>query len=207
MTIELYLAFLLACVAILVTPGPTIMLVVSQALAEGRRSVWSTVAGVSLGDLTAMTLSAIGLGALLATSATLFTVLKLAGAAYLVWLGIRIWRAGERPISDARGPTGQSHARMFARAYVVTALNPKSIVFFVAFMPQFLVPDAQLLPQMLLLGGTFLVLATLNAAVYAALAGSARDAVKHPAINRAVHRTGGGILIGAGIWVALKRAA
>ena len=207
MTVELYLAFLVACVAILVMPGPTIMLVVSQSLAEGRRSVWSTVAGVSFGDLTAMSLSAVGLGALLAASATLFTVLKLAGAAYLVWLGVKVWRAGERPIGDGHGPTGHSHAAMFARAYAVTALNPKSIVFFVAFVPQFIVPTAPLLPQMLLLGGTFLALATLNAAAYAILAGSARDAVRHPAINRAVHRTGGGMLIGAGLWVAPKRAA
>lgn len=207
MTIELYLAFLVACVAILVMPGPTIMLVVSQALAEGRRSVWSTVAGVSLGDLTAMTFSAIGLGALLAASATLFTVLKLAGAAYLIWLGIKTWKAGERPIGDPAEPTGQPHAMMFARAYAVTALNPKSIVFFVAFMPQFIVASAPLPPQMLLLGGTFLVLATINAAAYAVLAGTARDAVRKPAINRAVHRTGGGILVGAGVWVALRRAA
>jgi len=207
MTIELYLAFLAACVVILVMPGPTIMLVVSQALAEGRRSVWSTVAGVSLGDLTSMSLSAVGLGALLAASAALFTLLKLAGAVYLVWLGVRIWRAGERPIGNDAGPTGQSQAAMFIRAYAVTALNPKSIVFFVAFMPQFIVAGAPLLPQMLLLGGTFLVLATLNAAIYAVLAGAARDAVRNPTINRAVHRTGGGMMIGAGVWLALKRAA
>jgi threonine/homoserine/homoserine lactone efflux protein len=206
MTLELYVAFLAACTIILIVPGPTIMLVVSQALAEGRRAVWSTVAGVSLGDLTAMTLSSIGLGALLATSASLFTALKLAGAAYLVWLGIKTWRAGGRPLGDADDTTGRNHAVMFTRAYAVTALNPKSIVFFVAFMPQFFMPTSPLLPQMLLLGGTFLVLATLNAAAYAVLAGRARDAVRRPAINRAVHRTGGGLLIGAGIWLALKRA-
>lgn len=207
MTLELYAAFIAACAIILIVPGPTIMLVVSQALAEGRRAVWSTVAGVSLGDLTAMTLSTIGLGAVLATSATLFTLLKLAGAAYLVWLGVKTWRAGEKPIGDASGPVGREHAVMFARAYAVTALNPKSIVFFVAFMPQFVTASAPLLPQMLLLGGTFLVLATLNAAAYAFLAGSAREAVRRPGVNRLVHRTGGGLLVGAGVWLALKRPA
>jgi threonine/homoserine/homoserine lactone efflux protein len=205
MTLELYVAFLVACAIVLVVPGPTIMLVVSQALAEGRRAVWSTVAGVSLGDLTAVTLSALGLGAVLAASATLFTLLKLAGAAYLVWLGVRTWRAGGQPLGAADTSVCRDRGTMFARAYAVTALNPKSIVFFVAFMPQFIVPAAPFLPQLLLLGGTFLVLATLNAAAYALLAGTAREAMRRPAVSRAAHRIGGGLLVGAGFWLATRR--
>ena len=93
MSIEMWLAFALASAVLLAVPGPTIMLVVAYALGQGKRAAAATVAGVALGDFTAMTASLLGLGVLLATSATLFTALKLVGAAYLVYLGVRLWRS------------------------------------------------------------------------------------------------------------------
>lgn len=93
MALEIWLAFALASAVLLSIPGPTVLLVVSYALARGRSSAWATVPGVTLGDFTAITASLLGAGALLQASATLFTVLKLAGAAYLIWLGIQTWRA------------------------------------------------------------------------------------------------------------------
>ena len=206
MGLTTWFAFAAASIVLLLIPGPTVLLVVSYALTQGRRVAVAMAAGVALGDFTAMTLSLAGLGALLLTSAGAFTILKWIGAAYLVYLGIRLWRS-EPELPDVEKTAPAPTRAIFGHAFVVTALNPKSIAFFVAFVPQFIVPTAPLLPQMLLLGGTFLALATLNAAAYAILAGSARDAVRHPAINRAVHRTGGGMLIGAGLWVAPKRAA
>jgi threonine/homoserine/homoserine lactone efflux protein len=207
MTFELWLAFVLAASILLAIPGPTVMLVVGYALGEGRRSAWSTVAGVALGDFTAMTLSMLGLGALLAASATLFTALKWVGAAYLVYLGIRLWRAPAVLAGAATEGNGRRPPiTMLGHAFLVTALNPKSLAFFVAFLPQFMRPADPLPPQMLVLESTFILLATVNATLYAALAMRLRGAIGRPWVLKALNRTGGAILIGAGLaTAAMKR--
>lgn len=209
MSFEHWLAFAAASAIMLAIPGPTILLVISYALGHERRTTGATVAGVALGDFTAMTASMLGLGALLATSAAIFTVLKWVGAAYLVWLGIKLWRA---PVAGGSG-TGETGVaqerpyRIFAHAYVVTALNPKSIVFFVAFLPQFLDLSRPILMQMIIFEITFLVLATANATAYALMASAARGTIRKPAVQRAVNRVGGSLLIGAGLLTAgLRRA-
>src|SRR3954452_14423826 len=148
------------------TPGPTILLVVSYAMGQGRRVALPVAAGVALGDFTAMTASMLGLGLILAASATLFTVLKWAGAAYLIWLGIKLWRAGGSPGALPSAGTRSPRAMML-HAMVVTALNPKSIPFFIAFLPQFLDPAQSFATQMLIFESTFLVLAATNAFAYA----------------------------------------
>ncbi|WAC26025.1 LysE family translocator [Ancylobacter sp. SL191] len=198
MPIETWLAFVAASAVLLVIPGPTILLVVSYALGQGRKVALPVATGVALGDFTAMTLSMLGLGALLATSATLFTVLKWIGALYLIWLGIKLWRAGGTPlIGEARStdrPLG-----MLLHAWIVTALNPKSITFFVAFLPQFLDPARDFLTQMAIFETTFLVLAATNAFGYALVAGRLRGAIGTPRIVAAINRIGGTLLIGAGV--------
>ena len=131
MTFESWAAFTAASAVLLIIPGPTVLLVVSYALGQGWRTVLPMTVGVALGDFTAMTLSMLGLGALLATSATLFTILKWAGAAYLVYLGIRLWRAGGS-LDAAPRTDAVPAAKMLGHAWLVTALNPKSITFFVA---------------------------------------------------------------------------
>jgi threonine/homoserine/homoserine lactone efflux protein len=139
MSIEHWLAFVAASAILLAIPGPTILLVISYALSHGRKVASATVAGVALGDFTAMTASMLGLGALLATSAMLFTVLKWVGAAYLIYLGIKLWRApvsGQAAAVDDADVPAIRPLRVFLHTYAVTALNPKSIVFFVAFLPQ-----------------------------------------------------------------------
>lgn len=201
MSLETWIAFLLASAAMLAIPGPTILLVIGQSLGAGRGRALPLVAGVALGDLTAMTLSLAGLGALLATSATAFTVLKWAGAAYLIWLGVKLWRA---PVEAAAAPPLTAR-RAFRDAYVVTALNPKSIAFFVAFVPQFVTPGAPFLPQAVILVASFVTLAALNALAYALLAGRLSGAVARPAVRRGFNRVGGGMLIGAGIATAAMR--
>ena len=209
MSFEVWAAFALASAVMLIIPGPTIILVVSYALSHGRRVASATVAGVALGDFTAMTASLLGVGALLATSATLFTALKWIGAAYLIYLGIKLWRAPVKGDSvDLTRDEPKSMGRIFLHAYVVTALNPKGLVFFVAFLPQFIDPTLPLLRQLVIFEVTFLVLATLNVAAYAYMALMARDAIKRPAVQRAVNRTGGSLLIGAGLLAAgLRRAS
>lgn len=198
MPIELWLAFVAASSILLVIPGPTVLLVVSYALGQGWRTALPMAVGVALGDFTAMTLSMLGLGALLATSATLFAALKWIGAAYLVWLGIKLWRAGGTLEAAPRTDTA-SAVRMLSHAWLVTALNPKSITFFVAFLPAFLDLRGDFWTQMLVFESTFLVLAFANAFGYALVASRARVLVADPRAIRLVNRTGGGLLIGAGV--------
>lgn len=207
MSFDHWLAFAAASAVLVAIPGPTVLLVVSYALAQGRRSAWATVAGVALGDFTAMTASMLGLGVLLAASAAAFTVLKWIGALYLVYLGIRLWRAPVSAEGMATAAVETRADRMFFHAYAVTALNPKSIVFFVAFLPQFLDAAVPVLPQMAVFEATFLVLASLNAFAYALMASAARRAIRRPAVQRAVNRIGGSLLIGAGALTAAWRRA
>jgi threonine/homoserine/homoserine lactone efflux protein len=205
MSLETWFAFVAAAAVLLAIPGPTVTLVVGYALGVGRRAAWATVAGVALGDFTAMTLSLAGLGAVLATSAMLFTVLKWIGAAYLIYLGVRLWRA--EPVIDDGAEGVKPGGAILGHAFAVTALNPKSILFFVAFVPQFIDAAAPALPQLVVLEVTFVTLAALNAGLYAALAGRARRLVRRPDVLKAVNRVGGGILIGAGVAaVAWRRA-
>jgi threonine/homoserine/homoserine lactone efflux protein len=203
MALETWLAFLAASFAVVVIPGPVVMFIIGRALAGDRRGALPLVAGVAGGDLVAMTLSLAGLGALMATSAALFTALKWIGAAYLVWLGVKLWRA---PVEPGAAPAiGQGRA---ARdAFLVTALNPKSIAFFVAFVPQFLDPARPFPPQAALLVVSFVVLGAMNALAYAMLAGRLARAVRRPWVRRAFNRVGGGMLIGAGLATAAMRRA
>ena len=137
MSLDIYLAFVLASALLVVLPGPTVMLVVANALSRGRPAAMKSVIGVGLGDVTAMVVSFAGLGAVLAASATLFTALKFVGAAYLIWLGIGLLRAKPDPsvLTDVQPSTGR---QLIRQAWIVTALNPKGIVFFIAFVPQFM---------------------------------------------------------------------
>ncbi|MCJ8143005.1 LysE family translocator [Ancylobacter sp. A5.8] len=206
MSLETWLAFAAASSVLLVIPGPTILLVVSYALGQGRKVAFPVATGVALGDFTAMTLSMLGVGALLATSAMLFTALKWIGALYLIWLGIKLWRAGSAAqFGPARGEG--SPLRMLVHAWIVTALNPKSITFFVAFLPQFLDPSRSFVGQMVIFETTFLVLAAVNAFGYALIAGRLRSVIHHSSIISAINRVGGTLLIGAGVATLVWRNA
>ncbi|CAG1013141.1 MAG: LysE family translocator [Rhizobiaceae bacterium] len=205
MTFETWAAFAAASAVLLIIPGPTILLVVSYALGQGWRTALPMAVGVALGDFTAMTLSMLGIGALLAASATVFTALKWAGAAYLVYLGVKLFRSGGRLDAEPRTePTPP--ARMMAHAWLVTALNPKSITFFVAFLPQFLDHHADFFTQMVVFETTFLVLAFLNAFGYALVASRARALVRNERAIRLFNRAGGTLLIGAGVATVAARA-
>jgi len=209
MSIEHWLAFVAASAVLLAIPGPTILLVISYALGHGRRFAAATVAGVALGDFTAMTASMLGLGALLAASATIFTLLKWIGAAYLIYLGIKLWRAPVAGPETGEAPVRNDKAlRIFLHAYVVTALNPKSIIFFVAFLPQFLDTSRPVFMQMVIFEVTFLVLATLNAGTYALMAAMARQTIRKPTVQRIVNCTGGSLMVAAGLLaLGWKKAA
>jgi threonine/homoserine/homoserine lactone efflux protein len=204
MSFELWIAFTLGSAALLAVPGPTVMLVVSYALGHGRSSGWATVPGVTLGDFTAMTISMLGAGAIIAASATLFTILKIIGAGYLIWLGIQLWRAGP-VLKDTDRSDKISSQRMFWNAYIVTALNPKSIAFFIAFVPQFLNPAAPVFAQLVLMEATFLALAAANVGVWAILAGQMRLQFKKAMVSKVTNRIGAVFLIVAGLLTAAIR--
>lgn len=206
MPIENWLAFTVAAAILLAVPGPTILLVISYALGHGRRPAAAVVVGVASGDLTAMTASMAGLGAILATSSAFFAALRWAGGAYLIYLGIKLWRAPVAQPGTVAAPS-VGLARIFGHAYAITALNPKSIVFFVVFVPQFLSPQAAFLPQVTIMVATFVTMGAANAALYGLLASSARGALRDSTVQRAVNRAGGGLLVGSGLMAALWRKA
>ena len=205
MSFETWAAFAAASAVLLIIPGPTILLVVSYALGQGWRTALPMAIGVALGDFTAMTLSLLGIGALLAASATVFTVLKWIGAAYLIYLGIKLFRAGGALDAEPRKDAA-SALKMVAHAWLVTALNPKSITFFVAFLPQFIDLNGDFLSQMLIFEATFLALAFANAIGYALVASRARRVVQSPRAIRIFNRTGGTLLVGAGVATAAMRS-
>ena len=201
MPLATWLAFALASFVLLIIPGPTVLLVVSYALTQGRRVALAMAAGVALGDFTAMTLSLAGVGALLLASATLFAILKWAGAAYLVYLGVRLWRSSPVLPDVAAAPPKPAGA-ILLHAFVVTALNPKSIAFFVAFVPQFIDRSAPLLPQFVVLEATFVTLAAANALAYALAADRLRARIRRPGVLAWMNRAGATCLVGMGVATA-----
>jgi threonine/homoserine/homoserine lactone efflux protein len=205
--VETWFGFVVASTVLLVIPGPTILTVISYSVAHGRRANGPLVSAVALGDSTALALSLLGLGSLLAASAFWFTVVKSAGGLYLLYLGVKLFMAGgASPVcSAAAEPTARW--RLFANTYAVTALNPKGIVFFVAFLPQFINPVAPVSGQLWVLAVTFVALATVNATLYAVFAASARRMLSSPRANRRFNIVGGSLLSAAGAWALLARRA
>jgi threonine/homoserine/homoserine lactone efflux protein len=160
---------------------------------------------VALGDSTALVVSLFGLGALLAASAFWFTVVKVVGGLYLLYLGIKLLRAGISPMQAAVPEAPGSLWKLFGNTYLVTALNPKGIVFFVAFLPQFINPGADVTRQLWMLAATFVVMASLNATLYAVFAASARSLLASPRAQRRFNFAGGSLLSMAGVWALLAR--
>jgi len=206
MPLHTWLAFIGASIIVLLIPGPTILLVIGDSLANRGRSAWSTVAGVAAGDTTAMAVSLAGAGALLAASAAAFTALKLIGGSYLVYLGIKSILSARRLQDDVQAdapeatiPVQQKSAgRRFLSAWTVTALNPKSIVFFVAFVPQFMSAEQTFLSQSVILLPTFVILAAANASMYALAAKLLAKRLTSVAAQRRFGYTGGAVMVGAG---------
>lgn len=166
------LAFFAASFVLAVTPGPGVFFVVARTLAHGRRAGLASVAGVALGNLGNAVAASIGLAALLAVSSLAFTAVRIAGAAYLVWLAIQAVRA-RTPVDATRAALGTTAARgLFRDGFVVALLNPKTALFFAAFLPQFVDPAASAIAQSLAYGAAFVAIAATTDTAYA-LAASA----------------------------------
>lgn len=206
MALDVWLTFVAASMVLLIIPGPTILLVMSYALSQGRTVALATVAGVALGDLIAMSASLLGLGALVLASAELFVALKWIGAVYLVYLGVKLYRsAANATFGDLAKKSALPASNVFRHATAVTALNPKSIVFFIAFVPQFICPENPLFPQFAILIATFVGLASLNALAYALLADRMRAKIERRSVIAGLSRFGGGALISMGVATAMFR--
>ncbi|MCP4980320.1 MAG: LysE family translocator [Gammaproteobacteria bacterium] len=204
MPLELWLAYVATSTVVLAIPGPTILLVLSYSIAQGRRATLPVVTGVALGDSVAITLSLVGLGTLLAASAFWFTVIKWMGGLYLIYLGLKLLHTAARPTptqSEQADQMGESPVRkLFGNAFIVTALNPKSIVFFIALLPQFISSAHPVVPQLWILGVTFVVLATAGATSYALFATTIRRFLASSRAQKTYGLVGGGLLCGAGVW-------
>jgi threonine/homoserine/homoserine lactone efflux protein len=202
-----WLVFLIAAFVLLVTPGPAVLYVVTRSLDQGRRAGLASVAGIGLGTLGHVAATTLGLSAVLASSPLAFGAVKWAGAAYLVWIGVRRMRS-----PDPEGPRAplvrQGLGTVFRQGILVNLLNPKTALFFLAFLPQFVNPAHPVAPQMLALGMAFTGMGVTSDAAFALLAGSARRALvggpgrRFLALQRYLV---GGVFVALGVTAALTR--
>lgn len=205
MSLQIWFAFVGTSIILIAIPGPTILTVISYSVSQGRRANIPVVAGVALGDSSALALSLLGLGALLATSSFWFAVIKTVGGLYLLYLGVRLLRAGARPGKTIERVSPMPRWKLFANAYLVAAFNPKGVVFYVAFLPQFVNPSVDVARQLWMLALTFVALAIMNATLYSAFAASARNFLTSPRAQRRFNFAGGSLLSVAGIWALTAR--
>jgi threonine/homoserine/homoserine lactone efflux protein len=203
MSLQLYLAFVAACIALALLPGPVVTLMIANGLRYGTRAALVNIAGVQLGLAIMIGIVAIGLTSLMATMGYWFNWVRFAGAAYLVWLGIRLIRAPVAEVTAEAPPPPRGG--FFLQGLLVLLSNPKVLVFFGAFIPQFMDMNQDHVSQVTLLGITFMIIAGMTDAIYAVLAGRARRFFSARR-TRLLSRISGGFMIGGGLWLALTRA-
>ena len=208
MTLQVWLAFAAASLIMGLIPGPGVLSIVGYSIHSGRRVALASVAGLALGNLVAMSLSLAGVGALLAASAMAFVVLKWLGALYLIGLGIvTIVRSrAEASLATAATPP-IAPRRAFVGNLFIATFHPKTIVFFVAFVPQFISPTSSYPAQAALLIATFTVLVACSDTVYALLAARASHMLRKPRYAIWSRRVGGGVMIAAGAATAAAKNA
>ncbi|MBO4227003.1 LysE family translocator [Bradyrhizobium neotropicale] len=204
MSLQAYLAYVAACIALALLPGPIVTLVIANGLRHGTRAALTNVLGAQAGLAIVIGVVAVGLTSLMATMGYWFDWVRFAGAAYLVWLGIKLIRSPVAEVSSDEPPP-PPRGGFFLQGFLVLLSNPKVLVFFGAFIPQFVDLNKDHFPQVALLGVTFMVTAAMSDMVYALLAGRARKFFSKQR-TRLVSRVSGGFMIGGGIWLALTRA-
>jgi len=201
-TLEIYLAYVLACVVITIVPGPTVTVIVANSLTHGTRAGLLNVAGTQIGLGLMMATLVVGLSTIIATMGWWFDWLRLAGAAYLIWLGWKLIRSSG-DVATAKAPVPRGG--FVLQGLLVILSNPKGLLWFGAFIPQFIDPKGNYVGQIIVLGLTAMAVALVSDGAYAILVGRAGSALSKRRV-RLVSRIGGGFLIGGGIWLALTRA-
>jgi homoserine/homoserine lactone efflux protein len=202
MSLSVYSAFLLACVVVVIVPGPTVTLIIANSLRHGRRAGMLNVAGTQVGLALTVGVVLLGLASLIAAMGAWFIWLRLAGAAYLIWLGCRLLMSSGEIEPGATPPTPRGG--FFLQGLGVALSNPKTLLFFGAFFPQFIDPGRDFTVQVLIMGATAMAVAAISDSGYALLASQARSALSRRRM-RLMTRASGGILIGGGAWLALSR--
>ena len=197
----LFTAFLLITAVLVIAPGPIVTLVISTGATRGVRAALTTVAGTTTGNVILLAGIAIGLDWVEAHAGLLFEALRWTGAAYLVWLGVQAWRNAGRS-GEALEDSGR---KRFFRGLVVALSNPKTIVFFTAFLPQFVDPKLPAGPQLAIMCAASAVMAAVTNSAWAVAAGFGRAWLMQPARAKLLGRLTGGVLIGGGIWLSLAR--
>ncbi|WP_026928484.1 LysE family translocator [Glycomyces tenuis] len=204
------LAFGVAALIIILIPGPSVMFVVGRALAYGRRKAVLTAIGNAVGAFAAAALVAVGLGAIVQQSALAFGIVKYAGAAYLIFLGVKAFRdrKGALEVPDAAEDEPKRTAWTVFEGFLVGVLNPKTILFFLAILPQFVNPDAgSVMVQMLVLGAVFAAIAVVCDTGWSLVASAARNLLRSPRSKRVLGGVGGTSMIGLGIAAAAGERA
>lgn len=198
-------AFCLASVLLAVTPGPGVLYIVTRTLSQGRSAGLASVAGVALGNLGNAVGAAVGLAALFAVSSLAFSVVKYAGAAYLVYLGLKaLRRPGAGGSGSAVAPVAASRRRIFRDGLVVALLNPKTAIFFAAFLPQFMSPQVSALSQSVGLGAIFVLIAAVTDSAYALAAGAVAPVLaRSRGIGAAGRYVTASAFVGLGLFTAL----
>jgi threonine/homoserine/homoserine lactone efflux protein len=201
-SIEVYLAFVLASFLVAVVPGPSVTVIIANSLAHGTKAGLLNVAGTQLGVALVLVVLLVGLTTVVEAMAIWFEWIKLAGAAYLVWLGIKLWRS-DGNLGDVTA-TKAPKKGFFWQGFIVVLGNPKLLFFFGAFIPQFIDPKGEFLVQVAILGVTFMIVASIFDSIYAILAGRAGSMLARNRV-RLLERISGSFLIGGGVWLALTR--
>jgi homoserine/homoserine lactone efflux protein len=204
MSAQLYLAYVAACFAIVIVPGPTVTLIIANSLRHGARAGLLNVAGTQLGLAAMIAILCVGLASIIASMGVWFDWVRLAGAAYLVWLGVKLLRAPGALLEQAGAAVSPPRSGFFLQGFLVILSNPKALLFFGAFIPQFVDPNRNAAWQVVLLGATFMAVATLCDGAYAVLVGRLGLALSGRRV-RLLSRASGGLLVGGGLWLALAR--
>jgi len=202
MILEIYIAYVVACFVIALVPGPTVTVIVANSLAHGPRAGLLNVAGTQLGLALMMAILVVGLSSVIAAMGWLFDWLRWAGAAYLVWLGIQLLRSPEA-MAEARSAS-MPRGGFLLQGFLVLMANPKALLWFGAFIPQFVDPNGNYVGQIIVLGVTAMAVALVSDGAYAVVTGRAGAMLSRKRV-RLVSRLSGGFLIGGGIWLALTR--
>jgi len=202
---ETYIAFFLASALLIVVPGPSVLVVVAHAMTFGQRRSLYTILGIAMSHSLFFAVTAVGVAALLGQLEHVFPWVKLGGAAYLVWLGVRKWCTDPEAALAPAAPTPRSAGSLFLQGFAVNTTNPKALVFYAAFFPPFLDPSAPVAGQLLAMGGTFVALLIGISFGYALAAARARRWLGTPRRVRIQNRISGTLLIGAGLGLAAAR--
>lgn len=203
MELNVYLAFVVATAIMIALPGPSVLLTVAHSISFGWQNALSTVAGATAGIAVQLIVAAIGLTSLLNVVAEAFEWLRWAGAAYLVYLGIKQWRSASEPLQV--DTSSVSKTNLFVQGLVITIPNPKSLIFIAAFLPQFIDAARPLGLQFTLIVPTFLVITFTVTSAWAVIAGNVRGFLQRQRRFQSVLRTAGGLMIIAGVGLALSR--